>query len=321
MQDFVRRSNLMIPVTEAGLSPMPDLSPGGDGRGAGEIREEGWLHVPDAVTLDLEDWVPQERKAQARGLVREIIPLAGRNSSEVFVRVNKPYLYADLDASVWPGLAGIMLPKVEAAGDVAQASEVLEEMERRRGLEADSLQIIVLLGSASGVWNIREIITASPRVTQVALDEAELCSDLGIVPSEEYDPFVYAKGRVVIEGVAAGVQPVGIAYPLGTFPRAMPRDDLLRLATDGKNLGFKGVICPYPSWVEPVNAAFTPTPDLVDYYTQVREVFAQAIAAGTAAIPFHGRMIDVPVDEWAKVVLHQAQLCEARNEEKRLALQ
>ena len=74
--------------------------------------------------------------------------------------------------------------------------------------------------------------------------------------------------------------------PWALNPRVVPADDMLKIATDSKNLGFKGVICPHPSWVEPVNNAFTPTESQVEYYTQVRQVFSQAIAAGTAAVPF-----------------------------------
>ena len=306
--NFVRRSNLVVPITTAGYAV------------SGTGLEEAWLHAPDAVTLDLEDGVPESRKMDARALVREAIPTAGR-AAEVFVRVNKPYLYADLEASVWPGLTGIMLPKVDGPGDLTRAADLMEEMERRRGIDLGSLELIVLLESALGVWHVRDIITASPRVTQVALGERDLCVDLGIWPKEEYDPFVYARGRIVVEGTAAGVQPVGMAYPLSSLPAAMPRDDLLKLATVGKNLGYKGVICPDSSWVEPANTAFTPTAELVDYYTQVREVFAQGIAAGTAAVPLKGRLIDVPVDEWAKVVLRVAASCKARDEEKRLALE
>jgi citrate lyase subunit beta/citryl-CoA lyase len=88
-----------------------------------------------------------------------------------------------------------------------------------------------------------------------------------------------------------------------------------------RNLGFKGTICPHPSWVEPVNIAFSPTSEQVAYYTRVREVFAEGVARGTAAVPLDGKMIDVPVDEWAKAVLHLAALCQARDQEKHRALQ
>ena len=107
---------------------------------------------------------------------------------------------------------------------------------------------------------------------------------------------------------------------MGTQAKFLSPEELLKIATDSKNLGFNGILCPHPSWVEPVNTAFTPTESQVDYYSQVRQIFAQAIAAGTAAVPFHGRMIDVPVDEWAKVVLAMEAACGDRNREKEQAM-
>ena len=70
-----------------------------------------------------------------------------------------------------------------------------------------------------------------------------------------------------------------------------------------------------------MNDSFSPTPEQVDYYAEVRNVFAEGVARGTAAVPFRGRMIDVPVDEWAKVVLARAERCRARDREKMQALE
>jgi citrate lyase subunit beta/citryl-CoA lyase len=134
--------------------------------------------------------------------------------------------------------------------------------------------------------------------------------------TEEDDPFIYARGRLVIEATAVEVQPIGLAFPVSLTPRVLAPEEILRLATDARNLGFKGAICPHPSWVDPVNAAFSPTSEEVAYYTKVREVFAEGVARGTAAVPLDGKMIDVPVDEWAKVVLELAAMCRARDEEK-----
>ena len=280
-----------------------------------------WRHRADAITLDLEDGVPRTQKVTVRSSLKEAISQALRGGAEVFVRVNKPYLHADIEAAVWPGLTGIMLPKVESAAEVSEAASILTRLEGQRGLEAGLLQLIILLESALGIWNIRAIVTASPRVTQVGLGESDLCQNLGITATEEDDPFVYARGRVVIEGIAAEVQPIGMAFPLSLTPRLLPRDELLQLATVARNLGFKGAICPHPAWIEPVNAAFSPTPEQVAYYTRVREVFAEGVARGTAAVPLDGKMIDVPVDEWAKAVLHLAALCQTRDAEKQQALQ
>jgi citrate lyase subunit beta/citryl-CoA lyase len=298
---LIRRSNLMVPITNP------------------RFVSRAWRHQADAVTLDLEDSVVEARKSEARTLVQDAIRQVGQGAAEVFVRVNKPYVQADIEASVWPGLSGIMLPGVETAAEVAEAAALLTAMERQRGLSVGALHIIVLLESARGVWHMRSIITASPRVTQVGLDESDLACDLGISPLPEYDPYVYARGRLAIEATAAKVQPVGMRYPLGTQARLLAAAEMHTMVNEARNLGMKGVICPHPSWVGPVNSAFTPTADLVAYNTRVREVFA-AVATGTAAVPLDGRMIDVPVDEWAKVVLAMAEACAARDAQKQAAL-
>ena len=302
MPPLIRRSNLLVTVTD------------------GAAVADSWRHEADAVTLDLAQGVADGRKSEARTLLSEVIPLAAKAGAEVFVRVNRAFAYADIEAAARPGLTGVMLPGVESAEEIVDVSQFLAQMERSRGLVVGSLQIIAQLESARGVWNVREVIGADPRVTQVNLDENALSVTMGIHPDPDVDPHVYARGRIAIEATAMDVQPIGVAYPLGIQPRPMAFDDMLKVATDSKNLGFKGVLCSHPSWVMPVNAAFTPTESQVDYYTQVRNVFAQGVAAGTAAVPFAGRMIDVPVDEWAKVVLETANACHQRDRQKQEAL-
>lgn len=281
------------------------------------------MHGADAVVLDLADSVEDADKARARELVRESIPVAGRGGAEVFVRVNKPLLYADCEASAWPGVKGIVFSNAETGAEIEEASAVLEEMEKRHGISRGTLQIIVLLDTGKGVWNVREIITASPRVCSVGLEESNLCRNLGIVPNVDFDPFIYAKGRIVIEGTAARVQPIGVSHPYGTLARFDDTGEVARLVLRGRNLGFKGTICPHPAWVEPCNRVFTPTEEQVAYYREVREIFAEGVARGTAAVPYRdtGRMIDVPVDERAKYTIALWERCAAREAEKAAALE
>ena len=302
MPPLIRRSNLLVTVTD------------------GAAVDGCWRHQADAITLDLAQGVAAGRKSEARTLLSDVIPLAAKGGAEVFIRVNRAFALADIEAAGGPRLTGVMLPGVESAEEITGISQFLGQVERSKGLVGGSLQIIVLIESALGVWNVRDVIEADRRVTQVGLDENALSASMGIHPNPEVDPHVYARGRVAVEATALGVQPIGVAYPLGVQPRPIGFDDMLRVATDSKNLGFKGVLCPDTSWVAPVNTAFTPTESQVDYYTQVRNVFAQGVAAGTAAVPFAGRMIDVPVDEWAKVVLEMAEACHQRERQKQEAL-
>jgi citrate lyase subunit beta/citryl-CoA lyase len=295
---LVRRSNLLVRVTDA------------------DAVKSAWHHNADAITLDLEG-----ADSAARSGVQAAIEQVAQGAAEVFVKVDSETMAADLETAVWPGLRGILLNSVGSAAQAAQvqsACERIAELEAARGLPKGSLQLIVVVGSAAGVWDVRAIVSASERISQVFIDEVALAADLDIRP--ELDPFVYARGRVIVEAIAAKVMPVGIAYPLSVQTDSASSEAIHAMALKGKNLGLKGVLCPEPSWVAPVNAAFTPTPELVTYNKRVREAFAAGVAAGTAAVPLDGRMIDVPVDEWAIVVLETAEACAKRDAEKAAAL-
>ena len=303
MSILVRRSNLIVPAVEQRM-----------------IRWS-WKRDADAITIDLQDGTPADEIQRVRKTLRQSIGIAGKAGAQVFVRVNPEYVYADSDAAAGPGLTGIVLPGVESADHVSEAATILTELERKHGVVSGSLEITPSIETAAGVWHIREIITASNRVKQAVIDEAALAASLGITQSSDHDPFVYARGRLCIEATAAGVQPIAVADPMGVQSGHLSDEEMTKIATDSRNLGFKGMVCGHPSWIGAVNEAYTPTESLVDYYTQVREVFAQALAAGTAAAPFAGRMIDVPVDEWAKDVLAMSAACAARDAEKQAARQ
>lgn len=305
MEPFIRRSHLVVSAldeTQVALS---------------------WTHHADAVILDLTDAVPDMDKPQARDRLQTAIPIAARGGAEVFVHINKALAYADIAASVQPGLKGVVVTGMEGAADVEAIETTLAAFEKDRGLAHGTLQIIVMLDSGKGVWQIRDIVNASPRVCSIGLDEGNLCRNLGIVPHEEFDPFVYAKGRLIIESRAAKRQPVGISHPYGLFPQFDDAEAIHTMALKGKNTGFAGVICAHPAWIEPCNRAFTPTEERLEFYRETRRLFAEGIARGTAAIPYPGTtmMIDVPVDERARITLELYERCAARDAQKAAAMQ
>ena len=93
----------------------------------------------------------------------------------------------------------------------------------------------------------------------MGIDEAALAASLGITQSAEHDPFVYARGRLCIEATAAGVQPIAVADPMGVQTGHLSHEEMAKIATDTRNLGFKGMSVGTPAWIAPVNEAYTPT--------------------------------------------------------------
>ncbi len=306
MNPFVRRSHLLVSISDR------------------DLVESSWTHNADSVILDLTGASSDAERFRRRGrkTLSDSIETAGCGGAEVFVLVNKSVAHADIEAAIWPGAKGVVCTGAESADEIAEVDELLTELESRRGIAKDTLHIIVLLDSGKGVWNIREIIRASPRVSSVGLDELSLCANMGIIPAADLDPFEYAKGRVIIEARASKVQPIGMSHPYGVLPQFDDEAEIARLALRSKNLGFAGAICPHPSWVSHCNSAFSPPEDKLEFYRETRRLFAEGVARGTAAVPYPGTtmMIDVPVDENARVNLELWELCAAREAEKAAAL-
>jgi citrate lyase subunit beta / citryl-CoA lyase len=296
MKLLVRRSNLLVPADDAARVA------------------DAWRHDADAVTLDLVG------RPEGRTGMREAIRQAGRGGAELFARIDAADSEQDLQASIGPGLRGVMLIGITSREEIARICEALSSLEKKCGMPDQSIELIAVLETARAVWDVRALVTVSTRISQVALDEVALAKELGIAPQAECDPFVYARGRVITEAIAARVHPVGMSHPLSVLPAERSAAEIHAAAMIAKNTGMKGVVCPYPSWVAPVNRAFTPAPELVEWNRRVREAFAVGVAAGTAAVPLDGKMIDVPVDEWAIVVLAMADACAARDAEKKAAV-
>ena len=92
----------------------------------------------DGIILDLEDAVAPSEKERARTLIADAIPQVARNGGDVLVRVNRPWrlLVRDLEAAVIPGVAALMLTKVDSPEHVQAVAEIVEELEAERGLTA-----------------------------------------------------------------------------------------------------------------------------------------------------------------------------------------
>lgn len=302
MKPFVRRSHLLMDVLD------------------GAAVRQSWTHNADAVILTLPSGALE--RSSARESLRATVNTAALGAADVFVLTNRNAAYADLESAVGPGLKGVAYSGAESGDEIVRIDSWLSDFEQTSGIPENTLHIIVLLTSGSGVWNIREIVRSSDRVSSVGIDELALCESLRIVPTVDFDPFEYAKGRVVIEARAAKVQPIGMSHPYGVLPEFDDEGEIARLALRSKNLGFAGAICPDPSWVEHCNRAFSPPEDRLEFYRETRRLFAEGVARGTAAIPYPGTtmMIDVPVDENARVNLELWERCAAREEEKSTAV-
>ena len=125
--------------------------------------DKAWTRGGDAYILDIEDSIPLAEKARCRGLIRESIAKANKGGASIYVRINKPFVDADLPCSVWPGVDRIMLPKVDTADEMQYAHALITQLEKDHGVPMGYIELSPMIETALGVVNIFEILTAIPR--------------------------------------------------------------------------------------------------------------------------------------------------------------
>jgi citrate lyase beta subunit len=249
------------------------------------------------------------------------IHAAAQGGAEVFLRIDARRAAAQLAATLFSGVTGVLLTNVAAAETIGVIARSLDELEAQRGFIRDELEIAVEVDNAAAVWHSLEIARKSARFSFFLLNEHGLCAHLGMqsVPELDFDPLEYIRSQLITVATAAGGMALGMSYPLGLTAQDADEAIVRRAVTRARDSGFKGALCPHDRWVRICNEGFRPSADESAYYLKVIEVFAEGIKRGMASVPLDGKMLDVPVDLRAKLYLNWANRANARDEQKALA--
>lgn len=269
----------------------------------------------ESVLLDLEDSVPIAAKAEARALVAKVIDAAaaagaGRAGPAIFVRTNAVatgLLDDDLAAIVRPGLEAIFLPKVERVDEVEHTASLLDRLEAAQSMPARSVEIVLMMESALGVYRCFDLIRASPRVASTCIgvaQDGDLQTDLGCGWSIEGTELLYARSKVLLDSRAAG-----IAWPLdGVFGNLNDEAGLIQDSKLSARLGYVGRTVIHPKQIAPVREAYAVPAAMVAYYQKVVGEFEAVEKTGTAAITVDGKLVDYAMYQRARRVLDLAKL-------------
>lgn len=210
----------------------------------------------DVVVLDLAELVLEKDKPAARQAVRGAIDLLRAAGREVFVQTEPEFCGADLEASVWPGLSGIVMSRAERAEQVAEAAALIDCFETEREMSVGSVGIVAALETAQGNHAAHDILHASHRICGATLGRADLIMDLRPEPTGEIHMMPYLMQRLIIVAGAAGVPPVGAWWRAPDRGLLATADNTYAAATRGRAIGFKGAMCLRAEQVSALNRAY-----------------------------------------------------------------
>lgn len=288
-----------------------------------QLGDKAYASHADAIILDFVKKADGDWQADLKSRMPAAIHAAAKGGAEVFVRINRDSAAAELNATVFSGIAGVVLKGVTSAEDIVAAAKCLDALEVSRGIASGSLEIDVEVDNAGCVWHALEIARASERFGIFFINEQALCKNLGMqaAPTLDFDPLEYIKSQIITVAISVGGQALGMSYPL-SLTQANVDDGTIKTAVRiARDTGFKGAVCAHASWIQHCNDGFRPTSEEAAYYVKVIDVFAEGLKRGMASVPIDGKMIDVPVDLRAKLYLKWANRVKARDEAKALAHQ
>ena len=286
-----------------------------------ELVQTAHLSGADVVVLDLAELVPETDKPSARKTIEASIQKVTSGGAEVFVQVDPELIYADLRASVWPGLAGIVISRIESPQQIQESHQLLDQLEEERGLLPKSLEIVAALETAPGNHQGYEIVVASPRVWGSTLGRVDLVMDLRPEPSGEIHMMQYLMQRLITLSNAAGVVPLGAWWRDPDRGLLATAENTYTAGFRGRSIGFKGSMCINAEQVGPLNQAFTPTDFEISAAGSLLGAYREGASQGMAAVKWDERLIDRGTAAQAQSLIELGANCTLRDESKEAALE
>ncbi|EUB99843.1 Citryl-CoA lyase [Rhizobium sp. CF080] len=268
----------------------------------------------DALILDLEDSVAPDAKDKAREMLAEMLK-APRNRQQLFVRVNAldtGLSLTDLVSAMPHRPDGIVLPKSAHGDDVGKLAAWLDALEAAYDIEAGTTDIIAIVTETpESLFNLGSYKDASPRLAGMMWGAEDLAAAFGATHNRTGDgffaaPFLMARNLCLAGAAAAGVMAIDtVCTNIGDV------EALLSEVREARRDGFGAKAVIHPSHVDPVNRAFTPTSEEVDWARRVAAAFTDEPAAGVIRID--GKMVDRPHQRQARKILEAARSVRQRS--------
>lgn len=243
----------------------------------------------DAVILDLEDAVQPDAKPDARAAAVAAAQDGGWEGKQLFLRVNgigTPWHDADMAAAQEEGFAGIVVPKVDSAGEA-----------QRLVAQASGRPVLAMIETPAAVLNAAAI-AAVPGIAALVAGMADLAKALNCGADPERRPLLYSLSAIVLAARAAG-----IACFDGVCTEFRNEAAFIAEAAQGKMLGFDGKTLIHPSQVDPCNRVFSPTEAEVAQAHAMIAAYEAALAAGRGVATLDGQMVEVLHVEQARRLL------------------
>ena len=284
--------------------------------------DKAWTRGGDVYILDIEDSIAPAEKERCRTLIRESIQKANQGGASIYVRINKPFVDADLPYAVWPGVDRIMLPKTESAEDLRHAHEIITRLEKERGIPAGSIELYPMIESTLGAVNIHELLTAVPRKlsSMGGAGGYDMAMNLGIEMFASFDQYAFPVAYVALAAMTLEIEATGGVFVPNTSGRVDQGDQAATQAAALHAAGVHHAGALHPNFIQPLVQGLSATADEVAWANKVIAEFDRLTDAGESVGQLDGKVVDKYAYDMAKRTLEWAAACAAKDGYKARAM-
>lgn len=242
----------------------------------------------DCLILDLEDAVAPDAKQLAREQIAAALGEGGYGRREVIVRINgfdTEWGADDLHTVAGLGADAILVPKVNTADDIADASARLDGA----GAPA-TLALWVMMETPLAVLNAQSIAeaVARTRLTAFVMGTNDLAKEMHgqLLPGRM--PYLGMLGTCMLAARAHNLTILD-----GVFNNFTDQAGFSEECSMGRSFGFDGKTLIHPSQIAPCNEIFAPDEQELAQARAVVAAFDREENRGKGVITVDGRMVEL----------------------------
>jgi len=253
--------------------------------------------------LDCEDGVAVSKKEEARTTIASLLKELVFGASESVVRVNSAdsaHAQEDLhvvlrDSEVLPD--ALMLPKIESTDQLMWFKHEVATHLQATGRTDTKFRWIGQCETPRGMmdlrWILDEAVKPHPNLSfeTMVFGSDDYLASIGATRTKNAQELLFARQYFVMHVKGFNLQAIDMVDI-----NFKDLDGLEEQAVEGLRMGFTGKQVIHPSQIDPVNRAFTPSPEQIEYALALVKQFQQHQQSHDAkgAFTFRGSMIDMP---------------------------
>ncbi len=259
----------------------------------------------DAIVFDLEDAVPENKKIEARTILKEFLKTELIDNRPVYVRINpmeSGLTLLDIDATASPQINGFVYPMARSARDLIAFDAQLSLKEKILNLPKKYFDIIVLIETPESVLNLKEITSASDRIVGLLFGSEDFLAEQEGRHGENAQGISVPRHLISMAAKANNMLAIDTPYvKVGDF------EGLKKHIEQGKMLGYEGMLIMSPREIPIVNELYSPSKEEITRVNEIVKLSIKATEENKGIIIYNGIFISPPSLKAAKKTLQKSE--------------